>query len=321
MPAPTMATTSLVVTLQNKATILRIESVRATTEAGSGHPSSCCSAADIVAVLFFAVMRYDPKNPKNPNNDRFILSKGHAAPLLYAAWAEAGLFDKQDLLKLRTLDSDLEGHPTPRLSFVDVATGSLGQGLNAGIGLAINAKYLDKSSYRTYVVMGDGESMEGSNWEAAEIARHYQLDNLCAIVDINRLGQSDPTLLQHDVEAYRTRWSAFGWNAIPVDGHDIAKLLDAFAQAARTKGRPTVVLARTLKGKGISFVEDKPDWHGKPLKKGEEADKALAELIARLLPTPPTVEIRKPDPISLSPAPAKPVAPPEYAPTDFVATR
>src|SRR5437867_6835346 len=169
--------------------------------------------------------------------------------------------------------------------------------------------------------MGDGESMEGSNWEAAEIARHYQLDNLCAIVDINRLGQSDPTLLQHDVETYRSRWSAFGWNAIPVDGHDIAKLLDAFAQAARTKGRPTVVLARTLKGKGISFVEDKPDWHGKPLKKGEEADKALAELSARLLPTPPTVEIRKPDPISLSPAPAKPVAPPEYAPTDFVATR
>jgi transketolase len=169
--------------------------------------------------------------------------------------------------------------------------------------------------------MGDGESLEGSNWEAVEIARHYQLDNLCAIVDINRLGQSDPTLLQHDVEAYRTRWSAFGWNAIPVDGHDIAKLLDAFAQAARTKGRPTVVLARTLKGKGISFVEDKPDWHGKPLKKGEEADKALAELNSKLLPTPPKVEIRKPDPIAISPAPAKPIVPPEYAPTDSAATR
>src|SRR5437588_326904 len=321
VPTTSTSADTLVAALSHRAARLRILSVRATTEAGSGHPTSCCSAADIVATLFFSVMRFDPRNPKHPNNDRFVLSKGHAAPLLYAAWADAGAFNPEELLRLRTLDSDLEGHPTPRLNFVDVATGSLGQGLNAGIGLAINAKYLDKSSYRTYVLMGDGESLEGSIWEAAEIARHYQLDNLCAIVDINRLGQSDPTLLQHDVEAYRTRWSAFGWNAIPVDGHDIATLLDAFAQAARTKGRPTVVLARTLKGKGISFVEDKPDWHGKPLKKGEEADKALAELSARLLPTPPTVEIRKPDPISQSPAPAKPVAPPEYAPTDSVATR
>src|SRR5437899_1656618 len=321
VPTTSTSADTLVAALSHRAARLRILSVRATTEAGSGHPTSCCSAADIVATLFFSVMRFDPRNPKHPNNDRFVLSKGHAAPLLYAAWAEAGAFNPDELLRLRTLDSDLEGHPTPRLNFVDVATGSLGQGLNAGIGLAINAKYLDKSSYRTYVLMGDGESLEGSIWEAAEIARHYQLDNLCAIVDINRLGQSDPTLMQHDVQAYRSRWSAFGWNAIPVDGHDIAKLLDAFAPAARTKGRPTVVLARTLKGKGISFVEDKPDWHGKPLKKGEEADKALAELSARLLPTPPTVEIRKPDPISLSPAPAKPVAPPEYAPTDSVATR
>jgi len=321
VPTTSTSADTLVAALSHFAARLRILSVRATTEAGSGHPTSCCSAADIVATLFFSVMRFDPRNPKHPNNDRFVLSKGHAAPLLYAAWAEAGAFNPDELLRLRTLDSDLEGHPTPRLNFVDVATGSLGQGLNAGIGLAINAKYLDKSSYRTYVLMGDGESLEGSIWEAAEIARHYQLDNLCAIVDINRLGQSDPTLLQHDVEAYRSRWSAFGWNAIPVDGHDIAKLLDAFAQAARTKGRPTVVLARTLKGKGISFVEDKPDWHGKPLKKGEEADKALAELSSKLLPTPPKVEIRKPDPISMPPAPAKPVAPPEYAPTDSAATR
>src|SRR5438094_3640895 len=192
MPAPTMATTSLVVTLQNKATILRIESVRATTEAGSGHPSSCCSAADIVATLFFAVMRYDPKNPKNPNNDRFILSKGHAAPLLYAAWAEAGLFDKQDLLKLRTLESDLEGHPTPRLPFVDVATGSLGQGLSAGVGMALCAR-LDQLDYRTYVLMGDGECAEGGVWEAASLGGIYQLNNLIALVDVNRLGQSQLT--------------------------------------------------------------------------------------------------------------------------------
>ena len=150
--------------LRNAATHLRIESVRSTSVAGSGHPSSCCSAADIVATLFFSVMRYDPKNPKAPNSDRFVLSKGHAAPLLYAAWAEAGLFPKEDLLKLRTLHSDLEGHPTPRLPFVDMATGSLGQGLPVCVGIALSAKYVDKVDHRTYVLMGDGESVEGSNW-------------------------------------------------------------------------------------------------------------------------------------------------------------
>ena len=209
------ATPELLTVLSNKATQLRIESVKATSEAGSGHPSSCCSAADIAAVLFFSVMRYDPKNPKLPNSDRFVLSKGHAAPLLYAAWAEAGLFPKSDLLKLRTLTSDLEGHPTPRLAFVDMATGSLGQGLPAGVGLAFNAKSIDKTDYRTYVLMGDGESAEGSVWEAAEVARHAGLDNLCAIIDVNRLGQSDPTMLQHDMEAYRARWAGFGWHAAP----------------------------------------------------------------------------------------------------------
>ena len=239
-------TSSLVAMLRNKATTLRIESVRATTEAGSGHPSSCCSAADIVAALFFAVMRYDPKNPRHPHRDRFILSKGHAAPLLYAAWAEAGLFKKADLLRLRTLGSDLEGHPTPRLPFVDVATGSLGQGLPAGVGMALNAKRLDRSGYRTYVLMGDGESVEGSVWEAAEVARHEGLDNLCAIVDVNRLGQSGPTMLQHDMDGYRARWAGFGWHAIVVDGHDPSALLAAFDEAARTTGRPTVLLARTL---------------------------------------------------------------------------
>ncbi|MER3423378.1 MAG: transketolase, partial [Nitrospiraceae bacterium] len=201
-----MTEDTLVTALQNKATRLRIESVRSTSEAGSGHPSSCLSAADIVAALFFSVMRYDTKNPKNPNNDRFILSKGHAAPLLYAAWAEAGLFDKKELLRLRTLASDLEGHPTPRLDFVDVATGSLGQGLSAGVGMALNAR-LDHAPYRTYVLLGDGESVEGSVWEAVEIAQHYALDNLCAIVDVNRFGQSDPTMLQHNMEAYRSRWA------------------------------------------------------------------------------------------------------------------
>ena len=167
------ASPELLNALHNKATQLRINSVRATSEAGSGHPSSCASAADIVAALFFSVMRYDPQNPKALNSDRFILSKGHAAPLLYAAWAEAGLFPTSDLLKLRTLTSDLEGHPTPRLPFVDMATGSLGQGLSVGVGIALNAKFVDKLSHRTYVLMGDGESVEGSVWEAAAAGRQH----------------------------------------------------------------------------------------------------------------------------------------------------
>lgn len=315
------ATPDLLTALGNKATTLRIESVKATSEAGSGHPSSCCSAADIVAVLFFSVMRYDPKNPKLPNSDRFVLSKGHAAPLLYAAWAEAGLFPKSELLKLRTLGSDLEGHPTPRLSFVDMATGSLGQGLPAGVGLAFNAKSIDKTDYRTYVLMGDGESVEGSVWEAAEVARQAGLDNLCAIVDVNRLGQSDPTMLQHDMEAYRARWSGFGWNAIVVDGHDIGALVAAFAEAARTKGRPTVLLAKTFKGRGISFMENHPDWHGKPLKKGDETQKALDELTRQLKPSSTQLQMSLPT-ASKGAAPTKAtMAPAPYKVGDSVATR
>ena len=319
-----MATTmpeTLVAAISNKAAHLRIESVRATSEAGSGHPSSCCSAADIVATLFFSVMRYDPKQPRQLSNDRFVLSKGHAAPLLYAAWAEAGLVNKQDLLKLRTLTSDLEGHPTPRLPFVDVATGSLGQGLSAGIGMALNAKRLDRSGARIYVLMGDGESVEGSVWESVELGRQFALDNLCAIVDVNRLGQSDPTMLQHDMEAYRARWAGFGWHAIVVDGHDIPALLAAFDEAARTTGRPTVLLAKTFKGKGISFVEDKMDWHGKALKKGEESQKAIDELTKQLKPGVPEPAIKKPAGSVNGSKPAKAMAPPSYKPTDSVATR
>jgi transketolase len=321
MSSPSALSSEAVALLQNKATILRIESVRATSEAGSGHPSSCCSAADIVAILFFSVMKYDPKNPKAPNHDRFVLSKGHAAPLLYAAWAEAGLFPKSDLLKLRTIASDLEGHPTPRLSFVDVATGSLGQGLSAGVGMALNAKFLDKSEYRTYVLLGDGESVEGSVWEAAEIARHYSLDNLCAIVDVNRLGQSDPTMLQHDMDAYRARWSGFGWHAIVVDGHDIPTLVTAFDEARRTKGKPTVLLARTLKGRGVSSIENAPDWHGKPLKKGEETQKALDELSRQIKPSSGVLSIKSPGVTGNGAKPPGNMGAPSYKTTDSVATR
>jgi transketolase len=307
--------------LRNAATHLRMESVRSTSVAGSGHPSSCCSAADIVAALFFSVMRYDPKNPKAPNSDRFVLSKGHAAPLLYAAWAEAGLFPKEELLKLRALSSDLEGHPTPRLPFVDMATGSLGQGLPVGVGIALNAKYVDTLDYRTYVLMGDGESVEGSVWEAVELARQYKLDNLCAVVDVNRLGQSDPTMLQHDMEAYRARWSAFGWHALVVDGHDMAALVAAFEEASRTKQTPTVLLAKTFKGKGISFIEDHPNWHGKPIPQGAEMEKALDELSKQLQPNGTAPVIRRP---SAAPAPApaiKPLPAPPYKVGDSVATR
>jgi transketolase len=307
--------------LHNKATQLRIESVRATSEAGSGHPSSCCSAADIVAALFFSVMRYDPKNPKAPNSDRFVLSKGHAAPLLYAAWAEAGLFPKSELLKLRTLTSDLEGHPTPRLSFVDMATGSLGQGLPVGIGIALNAKFVDKLDHRTYVLMGDGESVEGSVWEAAEVARHHGLDNLCAIVDVNRLGQSDPTMLQHDMESYRSRWAGFGWQALVVDGHDLSALLAAFDTAAGTKGKPTVLLAKTFKGKGISFMENHPSWHGKPVPKGEETQKAIDELTKQLKPSSTAISIKKPSTPAQGPSSISPLPPSPYKIGDTAATR
>jgi transketolase len=315
---------SLVPVLHNIATRLRIESVRSTTEAGSGHPSSCCSAADVVAALFFAEMRFDPKDPHHPLNDRFVLSKGHAAPLLYAAWAEAGAFPRADLLKLRTIGSDLEGHPTPRLPFVDVATGSLGQGICAAIGTALNARRL-KSDYRTYCLIGDGETAEGSVWEAADVASTDGLDSLCGITDVNALGQSRATMWRHDMEQFARRWRAFGWHAIVIDGHDLNAILDAFAEAKATKGQPTMILARTEKGKGISFIEGKDGWHGKPLKKGEEVDHALAELesqfngphddrdLSAMIAKPPA----RP---AASPAP-KPMAAPSYKLGEQVATR
>src|SRR4249920_579401 len=275
--------TSLIPALRNVATRLRIDSVRSTSEAGTGHPTTCCSAADLLAVLFFSEMRFDPKDPHNPESDRFVLSKGHAAPILYSCWAEAGAFEPADLLNLRRIDSDLEGHPTPRLPFVDVATGSLGQGACAAIGSALNARRI-RSDYRTYVLLGDGESAEGSVWEAADVAATDGLDNICGITDVNALGQSRPTMWQHDMEAIARRWRAFGWHAIVVDGHDITQILDALAEAKATKGQPTMILARTVKGKGVSFVEGKNGWHGKPFKKGEELDRALAELEKQFVP-------------------------------------
>src|SRR6202142_2253741 len=261
--------------LKGIANQLRIHSITATTAAGSGHPTSCCSAADVVAALFFGHMRYDAKNPHYHNNDRFILSKGHAAPLLYAAWAETGLFPAEDLLKLRTFGSDLEGHPTPRLSFVDVATGSLGQGLSVGVGMALAAR-LDKLDYNTYVLLGDGEIAEGSVWEAASLAGIYKLNNLIAIVDANRLGQSDLTAFGHDIGVYRKRVEAFGWRVEDIDGHDIEEILEVLSGVG-LNDQPLCIIAKTYKGAGISFLQDKEGWHGRPLNQ-EESAKAIAEL-------------------------------------------
>ena len=300
-----LARSALIPALKNVATRLRIDSIRATSAAGSGHPTSCCSAADVVAALFFGEMRFDPADPHNPDNDRFVLSKGHAAPLLYAAWAEAGAFDRSELLELRTIGSDLEGHPTPRLPFVDVATGSLGQGICAALGIALNARRIG-SDYRTYVLLGDGESAEGSVWEAANVAALNGLDRLCGITDVNGLGQSRATMWDHDMEAFARRWRACGWHAVVVDGHDVAALLDAYAEARGTVGRPTMILARTIKGKGISFAEGKDGWHGRPLKK-DELDRALAELETTFVQTEPGLNVIQQIP-KPAPAPARPVA-------------
>ena len=264
--------------LKQKANNLRIHSIVSTAEAGSGHPTTCLSAADIISALFFRAMRYDPANPHNPHNDRFILSKGHAAPVLYAAWAEAGIISVEDQLTLRRIDSDLEGHPTPRLDWVDVATGSLGQGLSIGVGMALNGKYLDQSDYHVYVLMGDGEAAEGSVWEAVALAAHYSLNNLIGIVDVNGMGQSEPTMYGFDIDSYCRRFEAFGWQAIGIDGHNFDEILSALDKAKSTEDRPTMIVAKTFKGRGVSSLENKAGWHGKALPKGEALDTALQEL-------------------------------------------
>ena len=305
--------------LSNLATRLRIESVRATSRAGSGHPTSCCSAAEIMAALFFGQMRFDPRDPGHEDNDRFVLSKGHAAPVLYAAWAEAGAIGRDELATLREIGSDLEGHPTPRLPWVDVATGSLGQGICAAVGIALNARRIG-SAYRTYVLLGDGESAEGSVWEAAQAAAAMGLDNLCAITDVNALGQSRATQWGHDMAAYERRWQAFGWHALVVDGHDLAALLDALDEAARTAGRPTMILARTLKGKGVSFAEGRDGWHGKPFK-GDDLERALRELDGQLGAPAENPPIPAPPARSGAPAAAEGLSLPAYELGARVATR
>ncbi|MET7290703.1 transketolase [Streptomyces griseoloalbus] len=255
---------------------LRVDSVRAAAAAGSGHPTSSMSAADLMAVLFAHHLRYDFERPDHPGNDRFVLSKGHASPLMYATYKATGAIDDEELLTFRKNGSRLEGHPTPRqLPWIETATGSLGQGLPVGVGIALAGKRLDHADYRVWVLCGDSELAEGSVWEAAEHAAYEHLDNLTVIVDVNRLGQRGPTRHGHDLDAYARRFQAFGWHTVEVDGHDVDAVDRAYGEADSTKGQPTAILARTLKGKGVEAVQDREGLHGKPL---PEADEAIAEL-------------------------------------------
>ncbi|MFN2556966.1 MAG: transketolase [Nitriliruptorales bacterium] len=254
---------------------LRVDSVRSSAAADSGHPTSSLSAADLMAVLVSKYLRYDFADPDNPNNDRLLFSKGHASPLLYAIYKAAGVISDEDLLTYRTAGSPLEGHPTPALPWVDVATGSLGQGLPIGVGLALAGKRLDRLPYRIWVLCGDSEMTEGSIWEAFEHASFSELDNLTAIIDVNRLGQRGETMYGWDLDPYITRAEAFGWNAIAIDGHDFDAIDQAFDEAIETQGRPTVIVARTVKGKGVSSVEDQEGAHGKAIPEPEEAIEEL----------------------------------------------
>src|SRR5437870_2873489 len=255
---------------------LRIDSIRCSTAAGSGHPTSSLSAADLMAVLLAGHLRYDFAHPDDPANDHLIFSKGHASPLVYAMFKAAGAISDDELMTFRKFGSKLEGHPTPVLPWVDVATGSLGQGLPIGVGIALAGKRPLDAPYHVWVLVGDSETAEGSIWEAFDHAGHEGLENLTAIVDVNRLGQRGPTELEWDMGAYAARVRAFGVDPIVIDGHDLAEIDDAF-ERARGASRPTAVLARTVKGKGVSFIENKEGWHGKALDP-EQAKQAIAEL-------------------------------------------
>ncbi|MFQ5451986.1 MAG: transketolase [Candidatus Paceibacterota bacterium] len=264
--------------LEEIAKLIRYYCLVSTTQAGSGHPTSSLSAADLMTELMFGgYFRFNLQDKEYANNDRLIFSKGHASPLYYALWLAAGVVSEQEMMSLREFKSVLEGHPSPRFAYTEAATGSLGQGLSVGAGMAMNAKFVDKLTYKTYVLLGDSEMAEGSVWEAAEIAAHYKLDNLIGIIDVNRLGQRGETLYGHDIRSYQKRLNAFNWYTIGVDGHNFSAIHNAFEEAKRVKDRPVMIIARTLKGKGVSFLEDQDGWHGKTLSQ-EELKKALKEL-------------------------------------------
>jgi len=294
---------------------LRVDAIRPAAAAKSGHPTSGMSAADLMAVLLANHLRYDFDTPKSPANDRLIFSKGHASTLLYAMFRAAGVIDDAELLTYRRFDSILEGHPTPRIPWVDVATGSLGQGLPDGVGIALAGKKLDRLPFRVWVLTGDSELAEGSQWEAFEHAAYYELDNLTAILDVNRLGQRGETMWGWEVEKYAGRAKAFGWHTIEIDGHDVNAIDAAYREAAETTGRPTAIIARTIKGKGVKAVENKNGWHGKAL---DNPDEAIEELggIRNI-----AVQVAKPEPAESHRFETGKLELPRYELGDEVATR
>ncbi|MGA7877120.1 MAG: transketolase [Desulfoferrobacter sp.] len=264
--------------LKSLAKLMRYYILASTTQAGSGHPTSSLSAVELMSgLLFGGIFRYDLSNPDNPNNDRLIFSKGHASPLFYSLWGAAGKLTEADLMTYRHFGSQLEGHPTVAFPYADAATGSLGQGLSIGLGMALNAKYLDKLPYRTYVLLGDSEMAEGSQWESIQLAAHYKLDNLVGVLDVNRLGQRGETMYGYDLAAYEKRISAFGWATFVIDGHSFSEVLEAYRKALNVSDKPSMIIAKTIKGKGVSEVENKNGWHGKALDK-EDFERALKEL-------------------------------------------
>jgi transketolase len=293
----------------------RVDSVRMAAAAKSGHPTSAMSAADLMAVLLDGYLRYDFDTPKSPANDRLIFSKGHASTLVYSILRAAGAISADELLTYRRHGSRLEGHPTPVLPWIDVATGSLGQGLPIGVGTALAQKRLGRVPARTWVLCGDSEMAEGSMWEAYEHAAHYELDNLTAILDVNRLGQRGETMVGWDLDTYAARAQAFGWHAIAIDGHDLEAIDAAFAEASATAGRPTVILARTIKGKGVAAVENENGWHGKPLEDPEAAIEELGGV------TDLVIEVRRPGPAEPNRFPTTALELPRYELGSEVATR
>ena len=314
-----MAGKEKTINLEKLAKLIRYYILASTTEAGSGHPTSSLSATDLMAALLFGgFFRFDLEHSGHPNNDRLIFSKGHASPLFYALWAAAGKVTEQELLTMRRFGSPLEGHPTVSFTYAEAATGSLGQGLSIGLGMALNAKYLDKLPYRVFVLLGDSEMAEGSQWEAMQLAAHYRLNNLVGIVDVNRLGQRGETMYGHDLNAYKKRISSFGWKTEVIDGHNLDEILLAYKKAFKSKDVPVMIIAKTVKGKGVSFIEDRNGWHGKALNR-EQYEQALKELgeVDKTF----RGEISKPDdlrPDNHTPQKASDVV---YSPDKLVATR
>jgi transketolase len=306
--------------LKKLSALIRYYILVMTTEAGSGHPTSSLSAVELMACLMFGgIFRFDADRPDFPNNDRLLFSKGHASPLLYALWAAAGKVSEKELMEYRKFGSPLEGHPSIAFPYVEAPTGSLGQGLSIGMGIALNAKYLDRLPYRTYVLLGDSEMAEGSQYESLQLAAYYKLDNLVGVIDVNRLGQRGETMEQWDLEAYRKKVDSFGWQTFLLDGHSIPEVLGAYREALQARDRPVMLIAKTVKGKGVSFIEDRNGWHGKPLSR-EDCNRALKELgrvdtsVRGRISPPENVQPERPRPQEQLPEP-------NYPPDKPVATR